>query len=280
MAFAGGYQWFRQFDRCELNERAVLSIFYKSYGGTALYTLLITGVCGGAGATSVTANLAAAMQLQGMRCLVLDLNPANLLRYNFAVRHNDRAGWARAHYDGESWHEAAYLAHSGVAVLPFGELSVAEVRDYHSNGNLITEQLGSMLSALSEMAYDCVLIDGPVDLQFADVAAVNARLWVTVPSAGAYAVLKRYGEHWLDQSSHLLINRLSPHIPLWADIASLLRQDFAEKLTPVGIHDDLAVAETQAMLTTVLETAVDSQATRDFQALARFYLAAMRGRRG
>ena len=34
----------------------------------------------------------------------------------------------------------------------------------------------------------------------------------------------------------------------------------------------------QALFATALETAVDSQATKDFQALARFYLTVARGR--
>lgn len=247
-----------------------------------MYTLLITGVCGGAGVTSVTANLAAAMQLQGMRCLVLDLNPANVLRYSFAIRHDEKAGWARASVDGKPWQEAAYAAHNGVAVLPFGELSAAEVREYHLDASAIVERLEVMLAALRDMAYDCVLIDGPAAFQFAEVAQVSNRLWVTTPSAGAYAMLKRYGESWLgdslDSKSHLLINRLSPHIPLEQDIAGLLKQDFETALTPSGIHEDLAVAEAQALFATVLETAVDSQATKDFQALARFYLTVARGR--
>ena len=86
--------------------------------------ILLHSIGGGSGVTTVTANLAAALQGLGHRCLSIDCTPDNLLALHFGVASDAVDGWARSASLSQSWVECGFEATNGERVLPFGVLDV------------------------------------------------------------------------------------------------------------------------------------------------------------
>ena len=83
--------------------------------------MTLQGLKGGVGTTTVTANLAAAINAQGLPVLVIDLSPQNSLRLHFSMDINDARGISTQIQAGLPWHEAAYVNENGVTFVPFGQ---------------------------------------------------------------------------------------------------------------------------------------------------------------
>ena len=82
---------------------------------------------GGVGKTTLTANLATALQHQGApTVLVVDLDPQNALGLHFGADPGALAGISRASLAGDSWGSVCQQSPSGVHVLPYGVVNEAD----------------------------------------------------------------------------------------------------------------------------------------------------------
>ncbi|SHK20267.1 cellulose synthase operon protein YhjQ [Roseomonas rosea] len=105
---------------------------------------------GGVGKTTLTANLADALQRLGHRVLAIDLDAQNALRLHFGVPLTDKAGFVSGLMQGNSdWRGQLRQTPSGVLLLPHGamdlrgalDLAAALDRDPDLLGNPIREML-------------------------------------------------------------------------------------------------------------------------------------------
>lgn len=76
---------------------------------------------GGVGKTTLTANLATALQHQGApTVLVVDMDPQNALRLHFGADPGALAGISRASLAGDSWGSVCQQSPSGYMCCPTG----------------------------------------------------------------------------------------------------------------------------------------------------------------
>ncbi|HAG19470.1 MAG TPA: cellulose synthase operon protein YhjQ, partial [Pseudomonas sp.] len=122
--------------------------------------LVLRGLRGGIGATSLLAGLGIALHEQGERVLLIDLSPDNMLRLHFSVDIAYASGWARAQLDAAPWHESALELLPGLHLLPYGELGGAEISQIE--GQLCADSsCWAQRCDLIGHNYDWVLFDLP-----------------------------------------------------------------------------------------------------------------------
>jgi cellulose synthase operon protein YhjQ len=230
----------------------------------------LVGVKGGAGTTTVTANLANALAAGGRRVVVVDLSPGNDLRLHLGMDAHDPAGLAVQVERREPWNEAAFVAASGVHFIPFGAPTQDALTDLCARE---PAWLSARISELDLAAEDFVLIDcplSPMALYQAGTAAAEVVLRVFRPDPLFYAalLLHRQSDGWL------IINSFNPSLELDRDMHDLLRAEFRASTSPVTIHRDEHLRRAVAQRESVLDLYPNSQASADFSNLATWLVAA------
>ncbi|MBY0411930.1 MAG: cellulose synthase operon protein YhjQ, partial [Burkholderiaceae bacterium] len=236
--------------------------------------LAVASAKGGVGKTTLTANLAAALQRLGMQTvLVLDLDPQNALALHFGGDPQSLSGVSRATLTGQSWGSVCARSPSGVHVLPYGLVNeadrIAYERHLEAHPDWITQQLQSL-----DLPPDAVvLIDTPpgpsVYMQQA-LTAAHVAVLVSLPDAASYAALAlmqrlvaTYCEPRADFSKTLyVLNQVDGARQLSKDITRLMQDDLGARLIGV-VHEDQAVREALASDLSVLDYDPHGQATDD-----------------
>ncbi len=87
--------------------------------------IVVTSFKGGAGKTTLVANLAVGLRSVGWRVMAVDFNPQDALKLHFGLDAYETNGFATRMLSGGSWEDATYGAEPGVDVMPFGRVSAA-----------------------------------------------------------------------------------------------------------------------------------------------------------
>ena len=120
--------------------------------------IAIVSAKGGVGKTTLTANLATALQREGVATLlVVDMDPQNALGLHFGADPRSLAGVSRASLAGEDWGSVCVQSPSGVHVLPYGVVNesdrVAFERHLDAHPNWLEQQLQGL-----ELPEDAVVL--------------------------------------------------------------------------------------------------------------------------
>jgi len=242
--------------------------------------IAIVSAKGGVGKTTLTANLATALQREGVATLlVVDMDPQNALGLHFGADPRSLAGVSRASLAGEDWGSVCVQSPSGVHVLPYGVVNesdrVAFERHLDAHPNWLVQQLQGL--ALPEDAV--VLIDTPpgpsVYMQQA-LSAAQVVVVVSLPDAASYAALAlmqrlvhTYCTPRPDFSETLyVLNQVDGARQLSKDITRVMQDNLGERLVGV-VHEDQAVREALAYDQSVLEYDPQGQAADDLRKCAR-----------
>lgn len=242
--------------------------------------IAIVSAKGGVGKTTLTANLATALQREGVATLlVVDMDPQNALGLHFGADPRSLAGVSRASLAGEDWGSVCVQSPSGVHVLPYGVVNesdrVAFERHLDAHPNWLVQQLQGL--ALPEDAV--VLIDTPpgpsVYMQQA-LSAAQVVVVVSLPDAASYAALAlmqrlvhTYCTPRPDFSETLyVLNQADGARQLSKDITRVMQDNLGERLVGV-VHEDQAVREALAYDQSVLEYDPQGQAADDLRKCAR-----------
>lgn len=243
----------------------------------------LLGAVGGAGVTTLTAHLAAALAGAARPALAFDANPDNLLRLHFAMRWDDPAGFARALARGEPWQQEAYRSPDGADLVPFGELQAdAELARLAALLSGQPDWLAVQLATLdlpqhTVALFDCARLPSPFTEQV--LAVADLVLLVATPDAAAYAATQRLLQRLARRPRapqpplYLVLNQFDAAQRLHRDLAALLRTAQQAMLAPVLVHRDASVPESLACKQTTFALAPHSQAAHDLQALATWMLA-------
>lgn len=235
---------------------------------------------GGVGKTTLTVNLAVALRRAAYQVLVLDLDPQSALRLHFNLDLGRADGWARCAVEGRGLREACVMSESGVAVLPFGDVSEDERARLEAGMQQDGRWLHERLSAMRLAPGTVVLIDAPPGASaYLRQALEVARLVlvVTLPDAASYAtlpgmekLLQTYCANRPDfLGSAYVINQVDGSRQLSRDVAELLRAELGERLAGV-VHQDAQVGEAAAFRRSAIEYAPHSQASGDLLACAKW----------
>jgi len=242
--------------------------------------IAIVSAKGGVGKTTLTANLATALQREGVATLlVVDMDPQNALGLHFGADPRSLAGVSRASLAGEDWGSVCVQSPSGVHVLPYGVVNesdrVAFERHLDAHPNWLVQQLQGL-----ELPEDAVvLIDTPpgpsVYMQQA-LSAAQVVVVVSLPDAASYAALAlmqrlvhTYCTPRPDFSETLyVLNQADGARQLSKDITRVMQDNLGERLVGV-VHEDQAVREALAYDQSVLEYDPQGQAADDLRKCAR-----------
>ena len=240
----------------------------------------VVSMKGGAGKTSITANLATAMatKLGPERVSVIDLDPQNGLQWHFGFNGMQASGVCAQSLSGESWRAATTASEFGVACLPYGEASESEREAFEA---LLQKQPDWVANQIKQakLGDDAVVfIDTPPGpsvylkqvFDSADLIVI-----VLLADAGSYATIPAM-ESWINDMTAsrpqlktvYVLNQVDRTEPLNRDVAELLQQHLGTRLAPIRIHRDEAVGEALAFQQPVLAYDPHGQASHDVARLA------------
>lgn len=235
---------------------------------------------GGVGKTTVTANLATAMQREGLQpVLTLDLDPQNALALHFGSDPAALDGLSRASLAGTPWGSAVLPSRSGVYVLPYGVVNEGDRKAFEHHLEAHPHWLVEQMRALELPPDAVVFIDTPpgpsVYMQQA-LQAAHVVVVVTLADAASYASLplmerlaRTYCEGRPDFSELLhVLNQVDGARQLSKDIMQILQDRVGEQLVGV-IHEDEAVREALAYDQSVLDYDPHGKAADDLRRCAQ-----------
>lgn len=233
----------------------------------------LTGISGGCGATTVTAQIAANLAARGRKVIVFDFSPQNSLRFHFGMKWEDGNGLIPQVLSGKPWNEAAYRCENGVNFVPFGQCSEQDIVRFSQYLHQNPDWLDARLHELDIDKDTCILIDSPRNeyaLRTQAHALSSLILVVVQASTPSYAALAEpHGCFAPEDTGKIsyLINNFDPLLALDRDIAGLISVDHKTLLCPVIIHRDESVREALASKLSVDAYAPESQAAADFSDL-------------
>lgn len=246
--------------------------------------LLLVGLRGGAGATTISANLAQALAKINKQVLAVDMSPENLLQLHFGLPLGEKEGWALNLLLNNSWSDAGYLSPQGTQFLPFGRLNAQQLRQFLNQKERLISLLGqeSLLVSQTQSELWQVFHGRLSDLaQDSFIDSMDMVLVCMTPDAASYAAL----QHWLNTEEAItlkkvnklrfVINQYQPESELSRDLMLVLNTELDELAIPVVVHRDTVLYECVANLTTAQQFAPNSQAAKDFQSLAFWVVSAL-----
>jgi len=234
---------------------------------------------GGVGKTTLTANLATALQHQGApTVLVVDLDPQNALGLHFGADPGALAGVSRASLSGDSWGSVCQQSPSGVHVLPYGVVNEADRMAFERHLEANPDWLALQLQGLDLPPDALVFIDTPPGPSAYMQQALTAAQVVVVnlPDAASYAALAlmqrlvhTYCTPRPDFAGTLhVLNQADGARQLSKDITRVMQDSLGDRLIGV-IHEDQAVREALAYDQSVLEYDTHGQAADDLRKCAQ-----------
>lgn len=237
----------------------------------------VKGLFGGAGTTTVAANLANAMRRRKHPVVALDLCATNSLRLHFGMPIGDPRGLFRSGHLVEDLREAAFETENGLIYLPHGEI---DEQPDQSDIEGILERLYELLQRFESPQELVVLIDVPNSestiLKWLTSHA-HVMLHVLTPEPRVYPALRYFSRITWPQIQHqglhhaMLLNQCAPHLELSRDIADLLRRELEPQLlVPTFIQRDQHIPEAFATQQSTFDFTLGAQANVEFVAIAEW----------
>ena len=238
--------------------------------------MVILDLRGGAGATTIAANLTLALNAIDQKAHVIDINEDNLLRLHFNMDPTNLDGWAKRILNGGVWWEAAYQNNREVTFVPFGAFTQNQVVEFAHQTLNNRQGLDDVFHVVngSKQQWQVMLFPPANQLTLAHysllknvdqvllVVKADVQNYSALLQGNAYRSLLEYCK------PKLLVSQYQPASEISHDMLLVLQNEFAKQYLPVVMHYDTSVAESIASLSSVLQYAPYSQATQDYHALA------------
>ena len=242
--------------------------------------LSLQGIHGGTGVTTVLAALGQGLHAQGVRVLLVECSPDQMLGLHLGLAADVEGGWARALLEGSDWRDAAFACAPGLAVLPYGRVDAEGAmqveRHLHDTPTLWADRLPQLASQ-----FDWLLFDLPQRLP-AHAAAINQHARCTLPLRLACVdpVSHVFLQRQRDDDRLLLANRYDPAITVQRDLMQLWLHAHARRLVPQPLHEDAQVPAALASKQPLGRHAANSLAAADIDGLVLWCLAEAARRQG
>jgi cellulose synthase operon protein YhjQ len=212
--------------------------------------VVLQGLRGGTGATSITAALGWALATLGESVLLIDGGAENQLATHFNAELKETRGWMQALQQGRDWRDSALRYMQGLDLLPFGQLN--------------------SLPALKRR-YQWLLLDLPVSSQAWQqniMTQAEAVIRVLTPDANCH--LRLHQQHF-SANTHFLLNQFNANSKLQQDLHQLWIATL-NNLIPLMIHRDEALAESLMMKQPLGEYRPHALASEEVTTLANWLI--------
>jgi chromosome partitioning protein len=248
-------------------------------------TFAIVNQKGGCGKTTTAINLSAVFARRGLRTLLVDMDPQSHCAIGLGVpEQRIEVGVAeallRAGSDDLDPGASVWEVGGNLSLLP----STIRLAGLEAPGGGLHElpdrdrRLARLLDRLAAR-YDRCVIDCPPTIGLLTFNALRAAREAIIPVETGFFALRGADRQW--RTIHQLVERIGrpiachivptlhrPDSSLAEDILGALRRQFAGQVVPVVVHEDEVVREAASFGQPVIEYAPESQARRDFEALA------------
>ena len=240
-------------------------------------SLAIISLAGGVGRTTLAGELATLAARAGHGSLAVDWDPQNLLALHFGLEHPPAEGLAANAANGLPWQDCALRNADGAVLLPFGRLSLAQLRDWYPQmareRDWLAERLAQIERPAPRSGRHWTFIDtprAPSLLTEQAMRAAEAVLLVLRADPGAVALLPEALEMAAAKPLLAVINGFDASRPLQQGVRAALQSRLGARLVPHVVHRDEAVPEAYARLGHLAELAPQAQATHDLHGLMRW----------
>ncbi|WP_298769568.1 cellulose biosynthesis protein BcsQ [uncultured Shewanella sp.] len=246
--------------------------------------IIIAGLKGGEGATTITANLAIALEKLDQKTLSIDCTKMNLLKLHFSTQIKISQGWVIHAMNNVALDKAAFESPQGAMFFPFGDLSFQQMQEFKKSQKQVFNTLVDELIRVEEtFQWQLILLDNMIENQEEYACLLDSSdliCLVLTPEPSHYNLLhqKIFNQEinsYLQQhfsKTKFIINQFHAESTVSSDFLMVLQKELKMSLIPVHLHYDPAIVECIANLTDILNHAPQSLLAHDFQALAYWYL--------
>jgi chromosome partitioning protein len=241
-----------------------------------MHIITITNHKGGVGKTTSTASIAAAMHSEGLRVLMIDMDPQANLSQCFGVRAPEESIYRSLRGEQPL---RSIVVREGLEIAPSDlELAGAELELAGEAGR---EYILRELLEPVRGSFDAVLIDTPPSLGLLTINALAASDYVFIPMQAEFLAMQGLTKlhDILDKVRKRLnrelklggifLTRLNPRKVLSRDIIEGIGRHYGEHLLKTSIPDNVALAEAPARGMDVLQYAPGTKGAQEYVKLAR-----------
>ena len=250
-----------------------------------LKRIIITGLRGGVGATTVATNLMKSISLTGEQAHVIDARAENLMRLHFALDLSNEDGWTKRFINNESWKMAAYSSDDELSFIPYGKLSINEVSIFQSKLKGLTSGLLDVFTtkfkstSTSTMQWQLILLPNISALDETYRALLeSADLIICVVKADIQNYIYFQQDPFFTYfkqtyQPYFLINAYQPLSKNSVDLALVFKEELKKYFLPVLLQQDTAIPDACSQLSNVIKYAPHSQIAEDFTKLSFWLIA-------
>lgn len=229
---------------------------------------------GGAGKTTLAANIAVALAQRKKHVALIDLDPQNAQRLHLGMDPGEIAGLVREGISPSALFDSPF----GIKFIPFGRVSAEELEDFEVELKKNPQWVSNGIHSLSPAGFDFVILDtppGPTPYLQQALLASHRAIMVVLADAASYATLPKM-ESLIDEltshrsgfeSTHILINQMPTNSKLGHQVRTALYTNYTNKLVPVAIYKDSRVAQALAFERPVLQYKPGCKASLNIQSV-------------
>ncbi len=241
---------------------------------------------GGAGKTTTTVNLAAALRDTGKKCLLIDLDPQASLSQSLGIADQPEPNiyhlLKREAAGDAAPPEEAILKRCGMDILPSSlELASAELELVSVYGR---EQILSQILQRLDGKYDYVLLDCPPSIGMLTVNALVASRYLLMPVEAEFLSLKgakSFLRH-LDLVRRLngkldvlgfVLTKYDARKTMTGEVETRLKEDFgSDKVFDTRIRNNIALAKAQQAGMDIFSFQRSSNGAEDYRKMGQEFL--------
>ncbi len=245
---------------------------------------------GGAGKTTTTVNLAAALRDTGKKCLLIDLDPQASLSQSLGIADQPEPNiyhlLKREAAGDAAPPEEAVLERCGMDILPSSlELASAELELVSVYGR---EQILSQILQRLDGTYDYVLLDCPPSIGMLTVNALVASRYLLMPVEAEFLSLKgakSFLRH-LDLVRRLngkldvlgfVLTKYDARKTMTSEVEARLKEDFgSDKVFDTRIRNNIALAKAQQAGMDIFSFQRSSNGAEDYRKMGKEFLKKVR----
>ncbi|MDY6935872.1 MAG: ParA family protein [Spirochaetota bacterium] len=231
---------------------------------------------GGVGKTTSTVNIAAGLQLQGKRVLVIDIDPQAQSTYHFGIKSKELKYSIFDVIKGDISFEETLIDRYGLHILPSClELRGIEFLPIPAKEYLLKDSLEDL------QGYDYVLIDCPPSLGTLTLNSLCYAKEIFIPVQLQF--LPFHGMYNLFEAVQLVKKRLNKNIEVTGIIGTMynarkiinrevideIKERFPGKLFDTVIRENVSLQEAPSWGQTIYEYKTDSNGAIDYMNLTR-----------